>query len=967
MQSPYSFSIQPHIKQLEFKKLMNNLGLPRVQVYFNSVGEFPCQGFLKPSIFVRCEGTLLNNDFDIQTVSNRTIIKFPKMNAKGFFEVSSQSVKYEAALSMDKSEGQSSGVIDFQKGFEVKYSSKNFDLSDIDNLSGLRFEGVAQINGSSKGESRTAVADLDIDVKKMWLSDYHLGNIKSKIGYEKGFLKLKSITGNINKTQYKGFFNIYTYENTFSSDLNFPYLEAADIKKALSRTLPIAFNIAGAGKGQIKLSGPLHIEKLSYDLKSTFKQNTVSSEDFKSAYFDIKATNGVSRIQTARFQKNKSIIDLKGQLDHKGPIDLKISSNNFQLEDSDVISQLEQNISGRLLGSVHLTGDVRDPDYRFKGKIPSLNVRYDSLEKSSFDFTLTNKKFLGDFNLFSGAVQGQIQHPRDSQIGVHSTPFSVKVNTKNWDYTKLLPFISSSSVAEEYAGRLTSDISLLSPTGDPWKSTGEVKIDKLSVGRGGVMAKNTKQISLILDNGILSIRNFLLDNKQTQIRVVGENVSKDNFKIDLNAKTNIRFFKLFMPFAEELNGLFSISLKTEGSIFSPNFLGSAFIEKTYIKIKKFPNSFENIQSNLLFNDKKIVVSTLQANMGGGLLTGDGKIYLHGSKNFPVDLTLNLKDTSLNIPEGIDTKGSGEIKFSGSWFPYKLQGQYNLDEGLVRDEFLETVQPTVSIEKNPFLPEIKSSQSSVFDLDLKIKTNKPINVKSSQLDGKITGAIHLKQAPEKPLVTGNISVVPKSRLNFRDSFFEISRGFLSFKGRKKINPDIYLEANTRLKEYSIDLEARGTIDSPLISLKSTPSLPEESIATLLTFGTISESLNENQGLSNQALQSTWSLGTTILNQNPITRRIKQQLGVNMEISSSINESNKAVPSATFSKKVGEKTDLSVSINEEKKINFNAHYKINDNLFLKGSVNSQEDSTNNTNSNVNEKDVVGFDIEYKIGFE
>jgi translocation and assembly module TamB len=97
--------------------------------------------------------------------------------------------------------------------------------------------------------------------------------------------------------------------------------------------------------------------------------------------------------------------------------------------------------------------------------------------------------------------------------------------------------------------------------------------------------------------------------------------------------------------------------------------------------------------------------------------------------------------------------------------------------------------------------------------------------------------------------------------FRGNEFVIDQGVLSFTDRQSIRPSFDLQASAQVKEYKVRLHAFGTPGEPHVTLVSDPVLAEADLGFLLTFGFVSQNL---QQASFAAADSGLALGVEALN-------------------------------------------------------------------------------------------------------
>src|SRR5205085_1720978 len=97
--------------------------------------------------------------------------------------------------------------------------------------------------------------------------------------------------------------------------------------------------------------------------------------------------------------------------------------------------------------------------------------------------------------------------------------------------------------------------------------------------------------------------------------------------------------------------------------------------------------------------------------------------------------------------------------------------------------------------------------------------------------------------------------------FRGNEFQIEQGVLTFTDRTRIRPSFDFQANSQVKEYKVHLHAFGTPSEPHVTLTSEPALTEADLGFLLTFGFVSQNL---QQATFNATDSGLAIGVEALN-------------------------------------------------------------------------------------------------------
>jgi hypothetical protein len=120
------------------------------------------------------------------------------------------------------------------------------------------------------------------------------------------------------------------------------------------------------------------------------------------------------------------------------------------------------------------------------------------------------------------------------------------------------------------------------------------------------------------------------------------------------------------------------------------------------------------------------------------------------------------------------------------------------------------------------------------LDVTLETATPLHVKTPFLESHIKFNLSIKGTIRQPLISGCIELL-NGKLAFPYKPLTITHGQLYFLPGNLGDPNIELVTKGKIKKYMITLRVNGTVNSPTITLESSPHLSEEQIITLLLAG------------------------------------------------------------------------------------------------------------------------------------
>jgi hypothetical protein len=985
--APYNFSTDLEANQLDIHTLLSQVDVKNVPVFSKISAKLPCTGQLDDNFFLDCRGKIDAHEVHVTTDNDKlkTIVLLKNSDVSGVMKMDKTKIVYDAQLRVGDSEGTSKGIIDFKKGFKIDFQSPSFNLKNVDDISGLGLRGKLKISGSTTGTSHTASLKMAIDGNEGEISNFQLGTIKSEVSYQDSLLKFTKLNGQIKQSQYSGNIDINIPKSTINVNAKFPFLRGEDLLYTFHKRVHLPFQITGTGSAQINLWGPLELSQLSYDLQSSLFRGSIYNESFDRLVFNVSSRSGSAEIKQMGVIKAKSRMQMNGTMNPNGEVKLLVTGREFQIEQSENISALKLNMSGVINFDMSLTDHILNPKIKLDGQIISASINDQSAPNSEFDIQIDPIAIAGSVKLFGNVCNSQFYWPWNDGLA------QLRLQTEKWNFAQFFAIFSEMSKGGSYFTSVTSDNKFEFQKNDMYALSGYSKIKELILRNGNYEISNPKPMSLILNQGIIETDSFEISSPLDYIRLISKQKISKDFDLLLEGRLHIQLLSLFTPFLDEIRGQSNFSLKLDGPFHNPKFLGSAFIRDGHFKLKSFPHALENVQGDAIFNQKKIVINSVRGRLGGGPFAASGFIELIDLNNVPVEILGQFSDVKLNVPDGFNTRGSGDINIRGKQFPYTLAVNYNIESGQIDRTTVKNISEDRRIVKpSTFLPKFINSQRFtpiLLQIQTNIKRFIPVHLNITRIDVKseISGQMLVEGSPDIPLLTGRINIQRGGKVTFRNNIFEIQSGYVEYKKSNPENPYLNVNAearvaatlaNNEIRDYDIDLNVTGYANDPKITVSSDPPIGEVELISLLTLGFISQSQNELEGTEQttqgKLANTSYQLGSAFLNEQlGLNKQFESRLGLQFDFSSSYNDTDAAaVHKFTLKKQWTPKfgTSASRSIGKTNTNNVKAEYKINKNVSVIGewegreSTGASEDVDKNATPNL-----FGLDVEFKREFK
>ncbi len=965
LKEPHEFKTSVSSERFDLQKLFLSLNLKEVPVYIDISPRAQCEGSIgnfNAFCKVETKGSGLKVLSHMGDLKSR-IVELPEFAAAGEFFADMDKIAFKGIATLNENTAESEGLIEFKKGFDIKFKAAKLDLKNIVSLANLDFKGVLALEGSTQGNSRKAVFGMKVSSTDFSLEKYNFGILETQMRYEAGTLYLADMKGTIDQSKYVGNLDVNLKDNQISGAIDFESSKLKDILFITKDIVPIPFLIDGFGSVKVKLNGPLDFWKMDYKLDADFKDVQIHTELFSNLKMSINAEKGTARFTDSHLTKKNSNLSIEGSINSDKTFSLTGQGNGFKLEESEFVKALNVSIFGDYNFDFTTKGPINNPKLSVQIKLSETLVGEKQLEPSDLKLNLDRAAMEWDMKLFDSKLNAMIRWPFD----LLDTKYVFNSQFNNFDFTIFFPFIGAESIQDDYLGNLSGQTILTATERGLKDLDGKILIDDLKLQRGALKLNLAEKGTIDCKHGEFTISEMKLTGADNIVELSGDNFTFDRLNVRLSAKSDLRILHFLAPFLEEVSGPFEMGARVSGSILAPKILGQALLTDAYIKIKNFVHPFEKINTTLVFSQSKIFVQNLKTNFAGGTLKSDGQIEILGPKNVPLFLNIKAENVSLNVPDKIRTVGNGNLVLSGKWFPFMLAGTYNVNGGLFEKEIGgdETAQ---TFKQSIYLPKVlkeKTFDPLAFDINVFLE-NKYL-IKNSQAEGYVNGNIQFKGPLSNILVFGKLEIEKATKLYFKDKTFELQSGLVNFTSTTEINPELYIAATSRVNEYDINLLIQGPSKTASTKMTSSPPLAENEIISLLALGVTSSQLEQNVQSKDQATQTGYEIGAAVLSQSALTKNLKNKLGLDIQFVNQFDSTrNIGVLKATASKKLSNKIQATASRSlTEAGTDVKVQYFFNKNVSAVGNWEGREVESVQSSERQSQS-VFGLDLEFKREF-
>jgi hypothetical protein len=319
----------------------------------------------------------------------------------------------------------------------------------------------------------------------------------------------------------------------------------------------------------------------------------------------------------------------------------------------------------------------------------------------------------------------------------------------------------------------------------------------------------------------------LLQNRRAELK--GEVAADATVRLkDLN------FLRRKLPWLRRLEGDMRGELHISGQVTKPVLKGSFFwVDGEASHTFNFPMlTAINLEGD--FNERSITITDMQAEVGGSPVDLKGKVTREQER---IDVSLQINGSNLLLFRNNDMRLRGDVQLdvAGPLERLVVKGKTGLTGGYyTRDlDFLGMIgsSSTPVSEGVSFL--FSFADPPLRD-DIRITTIEPFRIRNNLIRGVLRPELTLKGTGELPFLVGAIYIDP-SRVLLPSGRLQVQSGLLRFLEGEPDRPQLDLLAHSKVLGYEINVVTQGPLDDPVVTLSSSPALPNEDLLLLLLTG------------------------------------------------------------------------------------------------------------------------------------
>ncbi|HUJ26800.1 MAG TPA: translocation/assembly module TamB domain-containing protein, partial [Myxococcales bacterium] len=851
------------LREMDLAELLHKLGVRDAPVTLRASGKATVAGTLSPLHLVAQPGFELADFAVVHKKARMFEFSRGKLGAEVTIEPPAVSVRHaviEAGATKVSVEG--SFFTDVKKGMELVATSDGLDLDDFKGHIGpLPAHGRAAVGAHVFGPYRDLRVDGVANLSDFRFLELSLGDVQSTVSF--AFrppmqLTLDGIRGRKDRSSYTGRISLALGDPDVpvEAHLDLPdaYLhDMVELAVGLVPTLSTVErqeDVDGHFSGVLDVHGPVtHPDgtaRLALDGVSLWQEQFAKG----SAGFVLHGDNPRLEISQLTLEHaGGAQVKMAGNFGPDWKLDMDARSEGFTLADLDMMEPAK--LTGPMRATVHVGGEAQHP---------LIGV------KVLFDKGLAGKLRLGDGDL-SLDVDGKVMTWRGT-IGTHKLagrasllgefPYTMTASLRIPDLDELVELAAPD--LDVQSGSLAAEVELHGSLLAWRKSAGTVTLSQLKLVKSDMAFENVAPAQIAFGPEGLRVDRLALRAPYTTAQLSGSRNADGRLDLKLSASIDGRIVPGLMPDVEHSAGTFLIQASVGGTMKSPTVLGNLRIEDASVSLRGLPVVARSLEGSISFSQDALVIDSLKGMLNNGEARMSGGMELAGLLPKRIDMQAHISEVNVRLQESLGATFDGDLTLLGPPAEPVLGGSLIVSR-MKYSEDLDIERSLLDFSRRPPQPKVLTKSAVLVHFDLDVHLSRGVRVENNLARTDLKGDLKVTGTSRALGLLGSVNCLSHGTAYFRGNEFQIEQGVVNFTDRQRIRPSFDFQATSQVKEYKVRLHAFGTPGEPHLTLASDPALAEADLGFLLTFGFVSQNLQQS---TFSAADSGLAIGIEALN-------------------------------------------------------------------------------------------------------
>ena len=293
---------------------------------------------------------------------------------------------------------------------------------------------------------------------------------------------------------------------------------------------------------------------------------------------------------------------------------------------------------------------------------------------------------------------------------------------------------------------------------------------------------------------------------------------------------------LFPRVVQETEGDFHVNLSMDGTWKKPLLHGTMRLQNATAYLPSAGIRLEDIQTMITFDRERISVDTLSVRSGEGVLEGKAEIQISAWRVARFNGSIAGKNfRTVYLPEA-QIYSSPNLTFSGGPQRISVKGEILVPELILSgDGESEAIQPSEDVI---FVDDTTVTQKAppfMLDMQVQIILGEKVYLRTEGINARLSGNVSISGKQFSEMNGQGLIQVKKGTYKRYGVDLDITRGRIVFSGGPIQNPMLDILAVRKAGNVTAGITVSGTVQMPVVTLYSVPSMPDSDILAYIVLG------------------------------------------------------------------------------------------------------------------------------------
>ena len=306
----------------------------------------------------------------------------------------------------------------------------------------------------------------------------------------------------------------------------------------------------------------------------------------------------------------------------------------------------------------------------------------------------------------------------------------------------------------------------------------------------------------------------------------------------------------FVPAIAKMDGTVAANVEVHGTLAKPIVSGEVSLAAKSVRLTS-PDApaVSSFTAKLDFRDDTVTLRDTRGEIGGGKFSVDGSVNVAQQA---LDLRVRSDKVLVRRDESITVRADADVTLRGplnaataAGTIYVTQSRFFKDVDILPLSLPGKAKPQARSVATPFRISFPNPPLRDWKFDIAIKTRDKDSflVRGNLAKGSSALNLRLGGTGLNPFLTGQVQIESFTAL-LPASKLEVQRGFVTFSEEDPFQPQLDLQAQSRIGKTTVIANITGPASAPHLELESEPPLPQKDILSLLATGTTSGEIGSN---------------------------------------------------------------------------------------------------------------------------